>query len=197
MPGRIAAGLFVAALIATPLAHLAASRTAQPSAGELALLLANEMDATAIIAVRGAITADDPLVRKVAARMAAVTAHPPFSGSLHAAWERERDPVAAAEQMRALLLIRGDSVLPDVDARVARFAPIEASVYAEWLAVNRSDQLAPRLPAIAARATPSRTELIGSVSAALAKLGGRSDERRALLQAWRGVGGAEAWRYSI
>ena len=155
------------------------------------------MDGPAIQAVAEAIGAADPLVRIVAARIAATTAHPPFADPVAAAFERETDPVASTEQARALLIIRGPAAVGVVEAKLPTFTPIAAAVYAEWVAAHQPERLAAVLPALAARASTSRAELADAVHQALAGFSERADAGTALLSAWHGVASPLAWRSTM
>ena len=100
------------------------SSTASPprTAGEVALL-GNKMDAAAVKGVFEAISAADPLVRTVAARVAGVSGHPAFAVPIASALEREQHATAAGEQVRALLLIRGAGAVEAIEMRVANLDP--------------------------------------------------------------------------
>jgi TonB family protein len=164
-----------------------------PTAGEVALL-GNKLDVDGVKAVFTAISASDPLVRVVAARIAGVTAHPPFAAPLATALEREQDPSAAAEQVRALLLIRGAAALEPIEARIPSLSASAAGVLAGWIANNQPQRLADVLPKLAGRVSEHRYELAPAVPVALKKFDGRQDDSGRLLRAWLAVSTPLSWR---
>ncbi len=167
-----------------------AQSPAPTRAGEIALL-SNKLEGPALAAVAAAIGGDDALARAVAARIAAVTAHQPLAPAIQKAWETERDPAAAAEQIRALLFIRGAEATAAIDARLADLAPASVDVYAAWLAVNQPERFVDLLPRMTAR--PGR-DISDRVFSALKALDGQADASDRLLRAWLAVSTPVRWR---
>jgi TonB family protein len=184
------------ALILGGAAAPAPSLAQPPTPGAIALL-ANTMDAAAVQKVGEALTAEDPLIRTVAARIAAVTAHPSFADRIASAFERESDPSAMMEQIRALLFIRGAASTGSIEARLPTFTPLAASVYAEGLAFHQPERLSSLLPQLAARASASRAELAAAVSMALTSLTDRPEPSTALMRAWIAVAPPALWRMTL
>src|SRR5262245_8441055 len=151
------------------------------------------MDAAAVQGLIEAISAGDALVRTVAARVAGASAFPPFASPIATALEREQDPTAAAEQVRALLLIGGAGSVDIIEARMGSLTPDAIGVYAGWIANNQPERLASLLPKLAIRASQDRTELNGPVLAALKKFDGRPEDSRQLLRASLAAGTPASW----
>jgi TonB family protein len=160
------------------------------SAGEIALL-SNRLEGAALPTLEAAIGGDDALARAVAARIAAVTAHRPFAAAIQKAWETERDPAAAAEQLRALLFMRGAEATAAIDARLAELAPASIDVYAAWLAANQPERFVDLLPRMAER--PGR-DISDRVFAAMKALDAQPDASERLLRAWLSVSTPGRWR---
>ena len=163
------------------------------TAGQVALL-GNKLDAAAGQGLLEAISSGDPLVRTVAARVAGVSAHPPFADPIATAFGREQDPTAAAEQARALLLVRGPAAVETIEARMASLSTDAVSVYAGWVANNQPERLADLLPKLAIRASEDRSELAPWVPVALKKFEGRQEDSGRLLRAWLTVGTPVSWQ---
>jgi TonB family protein len=168
----------------------AAQTTRTP--GQVALL-ANKMDADAVYAVRDAITSEDPLIRTVAARIAAATAHAPFANALTEAMSREQDATALAEQIRALLAIRGALATEPVEARVSASRP-GAILYAEWLARSQPERFADQLPKLAAAVGNDRRVLSRYVTWLIAH---HQEVGEPVLRAWSKASTAAAWSGSL
>lgn len=174
--------------LATGLAF--AQSPAPTKAGEIALL-SNKLEGPALAAVAAAIGGDDSMARAVAARIAAVTGHPPLAPVIQKAWETERDPAAAAEQVRALLFIRGAEATAAIDARLADLAPASIDVYAAWLAANQPERFVELLPRMTAR--PGR-DISDRVFSALKALEGQPEASERLLRAWLAISTPVRWR---
>jgi TonB family protein len=167
---------------------------AQPSAGALTpasvALLVNNWDAQAIDTARRAIASDDPAIRAVSARLAGSTGSAELADAIATALEREKDPLVAVEQARALLFLRGAAAEELIKARFATSSEI-ANVYAEWLSRVRPETLADALPAIASALGGDRIELNSHVRTALDR---RPESSEPLLRAWLGAGTPVSWR---
>jgi TonB family protein len=171
-----------------PLATIAqVPSPADRTPAELALLV-NNMDVAAVETVRSAIGASDPMVRAVAARIAAVTAHPPFSYALAEALATEQHPIAAAEQARALLFIRGPLAADLVETKLSTSSL--ARVYAEWLANTQPDRLVDLLPKLATVLGDQRGHLNATVHLALDT---HPEVTERLLRAWLHLSSADSW----
>lgn len=168
------------------------SAAAQPTAAEVALLL-NKMDAPAVETVRNAIGASDPMVRTVAARIAAVTAHPPFASALDAAFAKEGDPLAVKEQVRALLFLRGLQATETIEARMSAL-PAIGQAYAAVLAGTQPERFAEALPKIVSALGDKRGDMPFNIRVALGK--GPSGAER-LLRNWLSVSTAAEWAMSL
>jgi hypothetical protein len=92
------------------------------------------------------------LVRTAAARVAAVKNDRALSSSVAQALEEETDENAAAEQVRALLLLDGSGAIATVDRSVRRVGGRTVVVLAEWLARNQPGELATRVTQFSAAA---------------------------------------------
>jgi TonB family protein len=163
------------------------------TAGEVALL-GNKLDGPAVEAVVRAIGSGDAMVRAVAARIAAVTAHAPLAPAIAKAWETERDPAAAGEQVRALLFIRGADALSAIDARLRDLPPASVDVYALWLATNQPERLADLLPNMVSRTGSPGPDISDRVFSALKTLEGRPEAGERLLRSWLAVSTPARWR---
>jgi TonB family protein len=171
---------------------LAAQSPAQRTAGDVALLV-NTLDTPSVEAVQAAITASDPLVRTVAARIAGVTSHPPFGNALVAALANEQDPGTAEEQVRALLMIRGLLAASVVEARLGSL-PAIGHAYAKWLASAQHERFAEVLPTLATSLGDERTGLSFYVSTALNT---RPEGAESLVRTWLTVSTTQEWDGSL
>jgi TonB family protein len=178
----------VSLLSQAALQETAARPAGQLTAGEVALLL-NKLDPPAVESVRTAIGASDAMARTVAARIAAVTSHPPFANALAQALANEQDSAAAAEQTRALLMIRGIQAAEVVEARLGSLPSI-THAYAEWLATTQPERFVELLPKIASALGEERKGLAGKVAIALDK---RPEIAERLLRVWLGLSNIKEW----
>jgi TonB family protein len=171
----------------------AAQTSAPPTAGAVALL-GNKLDRTAVEAVMRAMTADDAVARSVAARIAAVTAHAPFGPVVQAAWERETNSTAAAEQVRALLYIRGALAIDAIDAKLDAAPESVALIYSEWLASTRPERFVELLPRLVARASGDRRALGALVNRVIET---RPPLTERVLRVWLAASTQQSWRNVI
>jgi TonB family protein len=159
------------------------------TAGELALKM-NKLDEDALATVLSAIGSDDPLVRTVAARMAAVTTYPPFGNALVAALANERDARAATEQVRALLITQSPLAERAIEGRLAA-VPAVPRAYANWIATNEPERLPGLLPKLATALGDDRGRLRPSLDVVLKA---HPDLAERLLRAWLDISTPEMWR---
>lgn len=101
--------------------------------GMVALLSTRPSSETAP-ALRSAITSPDPDVRAVAARVVAVTGQLALVQSVFGALRVEQHPIAAAEQVRTMLLLRGAAGLSLVEPHAARVGGAAVRVVSQWRA---------------------------------------------------------------
>src|SRR5687768_5764521 len=137
---RILPLLTLAGLLSTPASQQ--SSTLTPGA---VLLMAGgtSIDMTVLAA---ALADPNPLVRAAAGRVVAVFGIAKHAGAIVNALEKETDAGAAAEFVRALLIIRGDAALPFIEAQVQRIGGAAADVLAQWR--NRARDAEPASPAV-------------------------------------------------
>ena len=126
---------------------------AQPSAGALTpasvALLVNNWDAQAIDIARRAIASDDPAIRAVQRRLAGSTGSAALADAIATALEREKDPLVAVEQARALLFLRGAAAEELIKARFATSSEIAnglCRMAVQGTDPRRSPMLCPRSP---------------------------------------------------
>ena len=135
------------ATLAIPLALRAQTeQSARVTPGSIALL-SSTLDTAGVERVLLAISAEDPAVRTVAARIAAVSSHAAFVPAIQVAWARESDAEAAAEQARALLNLQGAKAISVIEEKLDTAPARAASVYADWLAESSPEQFVTLLPA--------------------------------------------------
>jgi TonB family protein len=182
--------LLALAVVITVFAPVTAQSPSPATPGGVALLT-NNLDAKAIEEVMAAIGAADPAVRTVAARIAAVTAHPPFALAISRAMAGETDPVATTEQVRALLNIRGDAAIEAIDAALDRMPAPAALLYAAWLGRHRADALSERLARIARAAPNDPTTLVDMIDDLIET---RPELAVPLVRAWRPAVPSDQWR---
>lgn len=193
MIGYLLAGVLTAS--ALPLLEVHQAQSA-PTAGQIALL-ASLMDGPAVEAVAAAIEADDPMTRAVAARIAAVSAHPSFAPAIERAWGKERHIAAAAEQVRALLIIRGAAAAATIEARLGELPAASVDVYAAWVAAQQPEQLAALITKLNARANAPGLDLSIHVWSALNALDSQPEASERLLRGWMTVATPVGWRATL
>ena len=125
MSGGVQSAVIIAVMLATAggvatkgqAARENVASDAKLTPGQVALL-GNSLDAAALERLRGAIRSPDPMVRAVAARLVAVSKPRALADAIASAWAQEQEPGAAAEQARALLMLRGGSAADSIEARL-------------------------------------------------------------------------------
>jgi TonB family protein len=164
------------------------NQPARVTPGSVALL-GNDLAGAGADGVLRAISDEDPAVRTVAARIAAVTSHTSFLPALQAAWARETDAAAAAEQARALLNIQGASAIGMIELKLESLPQRAASVYAGWLAESSAERFVSLLPRLAARFTDG-----GSLNSSMTMvLKSRPDLAERMLHAYRSAVPRLSW----
>lgn len=197
-----AAGAVVAAEPA-PAAQDAAAALARPvSPGAIALLVAHANSPAAQTRLQEALKDTRPEVRAVAARVAFITKSMGLLPALRAALQQERDDVAAAELVRAVMTLGGTAAHADAMAAATtiRGHAVDAAIetMARLGARELSAQVAPLLAADAAR-EPFARALVGvtkgdaAARAALLRDGAVASDpvlRVSLIRALRAAGDA-------
>jgi len=131
-----------------------AGQTADPAAealarsispGSVALLVPYASQPAVVERLKQALADPRPEVRAVAARIAFTTRHQALAPALAAALEKEQNPVAGAEIVRALALIRGAAADAAVRAALTRFDSRATLAWAETLVRVRPADLWPQL----------------------------------------------------
>ncbi len=181
------------------LATLTRTATAQPgarTAGDVALL-ANSIDDTTVPVVTAALEAEDAMVRATAARIAAVTAYQPFGPVVERAWGKERHPLAATEQVRALLIINGPTAASAIEARLDALPAAALDALVDWLAVNQPARVAGTLTKLGARANAPGFDLNLHVWSALKALASQTDASDRLLRSWMAISSRNQWRATL
>jgi TonB family protein len=161
------------------------ARTSQ-SAGAV-VLLANTKDAQATEAVRAALLDPDPLVRRAAARVAAV-AHTGAFDVLQQALHSELDPIVAAEFVKDIILLAGADALPIVESAATRAGAPAILEIADWCARMDVREFASRLPEWG-KVPDTQDGLLRSIKLAIAL---HPDARDAVLKAWGSVANERA-----
>jgi TonB family protein len=88
----------------------------------------------------------DPAVRALAARIAGLLGRRDLAPALLELLEREPKAFVAAEQVRALLYLRGQEILPQSKAAATRLGAAVGAEVAEWLGRTDPPQLGATLP---------------------------------------------------
>src|SRR5947207_15007756 len=78
----------------------------------------------------------DPVVRALAARIAGLRGRRDLAAPLQELLERESNATVAAEQVLALLYLRGVEILPQSNAAATRLGGVAGAEGAEWLVVT-------------------------------------------------------------
>ncbi len=161
-----------------------------PTPGDVALLLVHH-DANSVAALRAALTQNDPAVRVVAARVAAVAPHPELLADLTGALTREQDEHVASELVRDVLLLGGSATLDAVTAEARRRGAGAALALAEWLARAQPQRFIDTLPDL--------TTMAGHFSGSLPDIVAMSswqhpDLRDKVFGAWIKAATGRTWR---
>ena len=112
--------------------------------------------------VKRAISDPDASVRAAAARVAGTLQLTDLATTIADTLVGEQDAVAASEQIRALLFLRGATAGPVIEAQMGRGGPTAALLVAEWLARVQPERLSDRLADLL-RQTPNRSTRLGEL----------------------------------
>jgi TonB family protein len=134
------------------------------TAGSVALL-AEPKGAADVSALRDAIGHSDPAVRAVAARVAGLLDRKDLGTPLLELLAREQDAMAAREQVRAMLYLRGVEMLPQAKAAAARLGDPVGSILAEWLGRSHPEQFAAAIAELLRDLPWSDTGMVGRIAA--------------------------------
>jgi TonB family protein len=156
--------------------------------GSIALLM-NELDDAGLKQIGAALDHQDPLVRTVAARSLATLGRAPRADTVARALEREQHEVAAIEQARALLFMRGSAAFEVIEKRMSTFRRL-ALLSAEFYGRIQPERIGDGLPKWAAALGDNRSELNKHVRAALDKA---PTSGESLLRAWLEASDERAW----
>ena len=154
-------------------------------------LLGNKLDDEAIGRLRAGLSDPDPLVRAVAARVAGiarVTALPPAVAD---ALGRERDEMAAAEMLRALIFFDTAETRAAVDRYVQQAKGPAAGVYFEWFARGPVDRVAERAEELLAVIGKADDQLAPALARTIFR---NRDAAQRLLRAWLRAASPQGWR---
>lgn len=135
--------MFTVVMLVLALGPQASPPVATPG---MVALLATRPPGEAAPALRPAISSPDPHVRAIAARVVAVTSQLELVQVVVDALSSEQDPLAAAEQVRAILLLRGNPSIPTVAPHATRIGGAAGRVLTEWRARHEMPQKAPEQP---------------------------------------------------
>lgn len=165
---------------------------APPTVGDV-VLLSTRTAAERTGPLGQALTAEDPRVRAAAARVMAVTTAPELQETLSQALARESSPQAGAEQVRAMLLLKGASLAAVVEPHARRIGGAAVVAYIEWLAGHDPARLATALAAVPDTAGTGRRN--GALDRAVMRAASDgSAVRFDVLQAWSRVAPVDSWR---
>ena len=175
--GAVASAL-VAGIVwaATPFSPPAAQATRTP--GGVVMLAVNADDRRRTTEVAAALVDQDPLVRAAAARVAGAMHRPEIAETVQDAIAIEPDPIAAAEELRALLHLRGVQAVAQARTAASRLGGLPALALLEWFARTQPADFVPyavtrladpatadgaaRVAALAVRQTASLRESVSS-----------------------------------
>jgi TonB family protein len=138
-----------------------------------------------------AVTDSQASVRAVAARVIGLIARADLAPLLLQALEREQDSIAATEQIRALLYLRGRDVLPTIRAAAAKVGGGAPVVAAEWLARREPAEFASAVADLLHSLPPQRATEIAVLSSIAAVQW--PAERERIAQAVAQASSAAAW----
>lgn len=127
--------------------------------------LVEPKNATDRATLASAIDDPDPAVRAVAARVAGLLSRSDMAARLDALLETEADPIAASEQLRALLYLRGADALPHARAAAARLGTAARATLAEWVGRTRPDSFAESLRDFIGSTPDRQAGVFGDISA--------------------------------
>ena len=161
------------------------------SVGSVALL-AEQKGVADLRALREAIGHSDAAIRAVAARIAGLFDRKELASQLLESLAREQDTLAAREQVRALLYLRGGEILPEAKAAAARLGEPVGLILAEWLGRNQPEQFATTIAELLRDTPGSDTALFGRIAAMAIWQTPSSRER--VTTAFAGAPSRRAWR---
>ena len=155
-------------------------------------LLANGLNGEALEQLRVVLSHGDPLVRTVAARVAAVAKLSSLAPAITAALEHEGDQNAAAEEVRALLFLGGADARQSVERHLLRAGAPAVRTFLEWLLRTEPEQFANKLEDLL-RNLPE-AEITGFGPLMAAAIAQRPAIREGILRSWLHVAPAITWR---
>jgi TonB family protein len=156
--------------------------------GTAALLIEPQADLNKL---RDGIADSDPIVRAVTARIAGLLNRTELVDGLLQVLAREQDAIAAREQVRALLYLRGE-LLPEIRAAATRLGAVVRSASAEWLARTHPQAFAATLPVTLRDVSEPEARTVGLIAAmAVRQTPGDQDQ---IAGALAGAGSSHAWR---
>lgn len=144
------------------------------------LLRAASSDVAVRQEVVQALRVSDPLVRATAARVLITYGVPAYTVQLREALNAETDPLAAAEMIRALLVLGKHDSTQVLEGAANRAGGRAVVVLAEWYVRNNHDRLADWLPSVLDRLTPAESLMISRLL-------------QTIVHEERGLGIARAW----
>jgi len=107
----------------------------------------------------------DPAVRALAARIAGLLGRRDLAPALLELLEREPNAFVAAEQVRALLYLRGQEILPQSRAAATRLGAAVGAEIAEWLGRTDPTRFAATLPQLLGNLREPDTLIFASIAA--------------------------------
>lgn len=159
------------------------------TAGKIALLAEPNADRAAL---RDAILHADPAVRGVAARLAGLLNRRDLTGAMTDALNREQDPIAGREQVRALLYLDGVANVQQVGTAATRLGAPAVLVFGEWLARNRIEEFATAIPDLGRQLPTADIAGLGQIAAMAIRQTPASRDR--VTSALAAAGSSLAWR---
>lgn len=158
-----------------------------------AALLVTPVTANDVQLLPKAIADSDARVRMIAARVAGILNRRDLAAPLLELASREQDAPAAAEQMRAVLFLRGETAIADAKAVAVRVAGPAAAALAEWLGRQAPQEFAAHLGDLAKRET-DQEQLADIVAMAVQQSPGYRDT---ITERWSGIATPKAWRIFV
>lgn len=199
----VAAALVLAGLVTIEAGQATSSGDAPPLTPGAVALIASNLTPDNLQRLRAALTHDDPVVRALAARAAAVVRLRTAAEALTVALEREDVPPVAVEQIRALLRVDPAGRRDSVERHLARGGPSAAGVYLEWVRRQDPGTLPEHIDRLGrALAREEVTRLVPALFAAVEQLD--PELRPRVLRSWLAVsaenpavGVAHPWRSAL
>ena len=198
MPGRHSPAAVV--LVAASLSLATARVHAQPSGAGVAplltpasvALLAGRTDAESAAKLRTALAHENPTVRAIATRIAGVQKMPAMAPEIARVFEGEPDDRAAAEQVRALLLIDNASWRDTIERRLSVTQPLAIRAYVEWMVRNRPEMLADQMADVFRPVPATELDRFSVLVSAAIRHHPAIAER--FLRGWMRIASGQAWR---